>query len=757
MAILTRFSRPFGNRSATSSNPITASLWELAILLTVWALLGIAYFFADYTHATKAKRYQLELASVTANVEKISLLAQVCGQDFMAKTASHRTDKDYKFAQDCTALTNGTQNPDQALQTANAQLNKIQQALAATWQQQKAKDRHTSLVENETEIQLGNDGLYSRKDWLDLNDNGQLDTITELQKQSQALLTAKTPISAENKTNLAIAMLAVADGNKRFGFSRLYAEQPDFAKLLNQTTGDVAGVYEANQNQVKAQQATQLLPIFGNVKQLGLMPQLFIWSIATWLMLTLSRQSLHTRHPLVIVPMAMTVWGLVIALVSHDVILPMKVGLALFCVGVLLTALSLFLPMQKINRVLPDNREQIASPWLFPLFVGFVVFGMMILLDLSSRSYLSLRYLFLAHFKDVFWGFVLVSVSRVIAEFVGLALQWLVANNLLHAMWSNVKSAKKKSYIWLAVMALGYLGLAVLFRHDSAKVAELGKMWLIAFLAVFLAINQRSLINNLLFKSKKMTLLLVFCLVLPVLALGIANEKGTILVMMFFMTFLVGVALSNKIFQMGGRGYILGVLSSTAILLALMMVLVNLSGFDDRTAERVSTWIDPFASTNDQMAILHWFRESTPVLGFGFGDIPWCGYHLSGCRGVPLQMQSDYTITSVMAVTGMGLGVVFIGLYMGWLVLMAGKQLAFANEQMKSRMLSGSYLLLSWLILVWVIVTIFQAIVTISGNLGMLPLTGVTLPFVSYGTSSLWFNCVMFGLALFQPKLVVNR
>ena len=189
----------------------------------------------------------------------------------------------------------------------------------------------------------------------------------------------------------------------------------------------------------------------------------------------------------------------------------------------------------------------------------------------------------------------------------------------------------------------------------------------------------------------------------------------------------------------------------------LMMVLVNLSGFDDRTAERVNAWVNPFVATNDQMAILHWFRESVPLLGYGFGDIPWCGYRLAGCQGVPLQMQSDYTITSVMAVTGMGASVVLMAVYFGWLSLIASRQMAYASEQIKSRVLSGGYFLLAWVILLWVVLTVFQALVTISGNLGILPLTGVTLPFLSYGTSNLWLNTIMLSLALFQPKLMLGE
>ena len=483
-----------------------------------------------------------------------------------------------------------------------------------------------------------------------------------------------------------------------------------------------------------------------------MLAQVCIWSWVTWGLLWLSRR----KHWLEVLPIAITVWGLVIAGVSHTVILPMMVGGVLFCVGVLLSVLTIFSPMRRLMEKFPDNRAMLSSAWIYPLFVGFATFGLMILFDLSTRSYLSLRYIFLNHFKDLFWCFVFISLASPISSLLSWGLKTLVANNLLHSSWGNVKSAMTKARVWLLAFAAGYLGLAVLIHSDSAKVAELSKIWLMVFLGVFLAINQRGLINHLFFRSKKMTLLLAFAVVLPFIALGIANEKGTMLVFLFLFTFLVGVALSNKIFQMGGRGYILGVLSSTAILLLLMMVLVNLSGFDARTAERVNAWVNPFVASNDQMAILHWFRDSVPMIGYGFGDIPWCGYHLSGCQGVPLQMQSDYTITSVMAVVGIGASVVLMMVYFAWLALMARQQMAFASEQMKSRLLSGGYFLLAWVILLWVVITVFQALVTISGNLGILPLTGVTLPFLSYGTSNLWLNSIMLSLALFQPKLMLD-
>jgi cell division protein FtsW (lipid II flippase) len=42
----------------------------------------------------------------------------------------------------------------------------------------------------------------------------------------------------------------------------------------------------------------------------------------------------------------------------------------------------------------------------------------------------------------------------------------------------------------------------------------------------------------------------------------------------------------------------------------------------------------------------------------------------------------------------------------------------------------------------------FQTLIIVAGNLKLIPLTGITLPFVSYGGSSLLTNCLMIGLLL---------
>ena len=48
----------------------------------------------------------------------------------------------------------------------------------------------------------------------------------------------------------------------------------------------------------------------------------------------------------------------------------------------------------------------------------------------------------------------------------------------------------------------------------------------------------------------------------------------------------------------------------------------------------------------------------------------------------------------------------------------------------------------------WVVLALCQLAVTVAGNLAVIPLTGVTFPFVSFGMTSLVVNMAMLGLAI---------
>jgi cell division protein FtsW (lipid II flippase) len=56
--------------------------------------------------------------------------------------------------------------------------------------------------------------------------------------------------------------------------------------------------------------------------------------------------------------------------------------------------------------------------------------------------------------------------------------------------------------------------------------------------------------------------------------------------------------------------------------------------------------------------------------------------------------------------------------------------------------------LLSWIAVAWVVMALCQLAVTVAGNMAVLPLTGVTFPFVSFGMTSLLVNLAFLALVI---------
>jgi cell division protein FtsW (lipid II flippase) len=173
-----------------------------------------------------------------------------------------------------------------------------------------------------------------------------------------------------------------------------------------------------------------------------------------------------------------------------------------------------------------------------------------------------------------------------------------------------------------------------------------------------------------------------------------------------------------------------------------------------RIAERLASVRNPFSSTNDQMAIITWFQESAPPNGYGFGSVPWCG-ELAGatCRGVPKQIQSDYVYTAFAGVYGKAGALALVALLALWLVRVVihhGRASRGAVAVDSPALTQQAWL--SWIAVCWVGLTLAQLAITVAGNLGWLPLTGITFPFASFGAWSLLANTFFLALAMSLPR-----
>ena len=151
--------------------------------------------------------------------------------------------------------------------------------------------------------------------------------------------------------------------------------------------------------------------------------------------------------------------------------------------------------------------------------------------------------------------------------------------------------------------------------------------------------------------------------------------------------------------------------------------------------DRINIWIDPF--TDPQGAGYQIIRGLYAygrggILGTGLGaGLPQVG----DAPSIPL-VHTDFVFTALAEELGMLGAFAVLGLYL--VIAQRGFRIAAgAADDFRSLLATGLTL-----------VIVVQAAIIAGGNLRVLPLTGVTLPFVSYGGSSLLVNGAVVGLLL---------
>jgi cell division protein FtsW (lipid II flippase) len=262
----------------------------------------------------------------------------------------------------------------------------------------------------------------------------------------------------------------------------------------------------------------------------------------------------------------------------------------------------------------------------------------------------------------------------------------------------------------------------------SGQPSELLKVILVVFLAGYLSENRALLVEQ----DTRVGPLrlpplpyLAPMVVMWAIALGIVviqRDLGAAL--LFFGVFLAMLYIATARVSLVIIGLVLFLLGS-----ALMAMLI------DHVRTRVDIWIDPFADPLGAgfqvVQALHAFARGG-LLGVGLGGgLP----EIAGRPPIP-EVHTDFPLAAIGEELGI-LGVVAIlGLYL--VVIERGLRIgAAAADDFRSLLAIGLALVIG-----------FQAFIIAAGNLKVLPLTGVTLPFISYGGSSLLANALVIGLLL---------
>jgi cell division protein FtsW (lipid II flippase) len=338
-------------------------------------------------------------------------------------------------------------------------------------------------------------------------------------------------------------------------------------------------------------------------------------------------------------------------------------------------------------------------------------------------------------------------IQNIVGRDLGLAalqLVWvLVGFAILAVLAIFVRSdgwLRRYKYTWAAV-GIGLLLLVFLFGEVtggarltlrigpfSGQPSELLKVILVVFLAGYLAENRALLAEaSSRFGPIKLPPLpyLLPMVALWGLALSIViiqRDLGAAL--LYFLVFLSLLYVATR--------------RASYVVLGLGMFIVGgivLYGLFPHVQERINIWIDPFADPQgagyQTIRALYAYGRGG-ILGTGFGaGLPQVG----SVPSIPA-IHTDFVFAALAEEMGMLGALAVLGLYA--LIAQRGFRIAAtAADDFRALLATGLTL-----------VIVIQAAIIAGGNLRVVPLTGITLPLISYGGSSILVNGAIIGLLL---------
>ena len=176
------------------------------------------------------------------------------------------------------------------------------------------------------------------------------------------------------------------------------------------------------------------------------------------------------------------------------------------------------------------------------------------------------------------------------------------------------------------------------------------------------------------------------------------------------------------------------ILYDTDIRLKLINVFLALAGgvggyfLTDHIRVRVATWLDPWADATNKG-----YQITQSLIAIASGGFFGAGVGNGDPYLIP-EVHSDFIFSAICEEMGMFMGIAIIMLY--FIFSYRGFKIALKAKNEFNKALSLS-LVTSFA---------FQTFIIVGGVIKMIPLTGITLPFVSYGGSSMVSCFIILGL-----------
>jgi len=371
-----------------------------------------------------------------------------------------------------------------------------------------------------------------------------------------------------------------------------------------------------------------------------------------------------------------------------------------------------WLGLMVIGHLLLHRYKPHRDPYIFPLFAFLTGWGL-ILIDRLAANFLGRQVIWLTLATAVFLAIsILPHNLRWLRRY---RYTWLTLGLLLLAatLIFGVNPSGYGAALWLPVPFFGQ----VYFQPS-----ELLKLLLIVFLASYfeereelLRVSTRKGILGSLPYLAPLLLMWGFCIILLIWQrdLGAAT--------IFFVVFLTLLYLATS----ERRYVILGIgLMTIASIFAYF-------AFQDLVALRIDAWWNPWPDANDRA-----FQIVQSLYALASGHVFGQGVGQGSPTYIPV-VHSDFVFAAIAEEWGLigGMGVIICFL----LLTFRGLKLAILAQRPFYRYLAAGITILFTA----------QTLLIMGGVTKLLPLTGVTLPFVSYGGSSLLISSVMLGLLMF--------
>ena len=151
----------------------------------------------------------------------------------------------------------------------------------------------------------------------------------------------------------------------------------------------------------------------------------------------------------------------------------------------------------------------------------------------------------------------------------------------------------------------------------------------------------------------------------------------------------------------------------------------------DLVALRVDAWINPWPEADDRA-----FQIVQSLYALANGRVLGQGINQGFPQYIPV-IHSDFAFAAIVEEWGLIGGITTIALFL-WLTYRGLRIAMLAKRPFHIYLATGITLMMT-----------AQTILILGGVTKVLPLTGVTLPFVSYGGSSLLMSCIMIGILLY--------